>query len=425
MAAPLTVTLVAPEAVQVPARAAALLAYLRELSPGAVYEVNPNAEQVAQQGRPNVIFVWGLSGSADWASSFPRESFFQLRESASDLMLLSVHVIPPPKGGGLVFVSPKRSWWRRKDRPAAPPSAEYYQLHPEPRKAAVELAGDDAAVVTLWLSQTTNRVEDNDTNRIARVHLTQWLRTRQHSRHSVSSETSGGYALQEAAVLLDIRSYSQLEVMLLSEPTRTYTVDVAFSEQFNPYQSNDSQINSHCVELLYELLYPTVASSSTMPTDDDAAPLTLLKLLVNEELSHGDNLVARVFLTHGCAVRSDHPAGPVIERRDKSTSGTHYVELGRFLHYAAMDELLHNGEELRCRDRLIGGKYWIKEAIKRPGALRARAKRMHLLRGTHDTLSRNDLSRLARAAKKTPSPRDDRQVALARTLKRMNHHHHK
>jgi len=60
-------------------------------------------------------------------------------------------------------------------------------------------------------------------------------------------------------------------------------------------------------------------------------------------------------------------------------------------------------------------KKWIQSAIKRPGALKAKAKRKGLLK-EGETLSESDLSTLA----KSGDTRTKRQVALARTLKGMN-----
>lgn len=57
---------------------------------------------------------------------------------------------------------------------------------------------------------------------------------------------------------------------------------------------------------------------------------------------------------------------------------------------------------------------FIREAIKRPGALRAKAKARGLLK-EGETLSQADLDKLAASG----DTRTQRQVALARTLKRM------
>ena len=57
---------------------------------------------------------------------------------------------------------------------------------------------------------------------------------------------------------------------------------------------------------------------------------------------------------------------------------------------------------------------WIAKAIKRPGALRAKAKRRGLVKGD-EPLSGSDLSVLS----KSKSTRTKRQVALARTLKKL------
>jgi len=64
-------------------------------------------------------------------------------------------------------------------------------------------------------------------------------------------------------------------------------------------------------------------------------------------------------------------------------------------------------------------KKFIQRAIKRPGALRATAKRMGLIKGD-EPLSASDLAILARRAKKTGNTRLLRQVNLARTLKKLH-----
>lgn len=65
---------------------------------------------------------------------------------------------------------------------------------------------------------------------------------------------------------------------------------------------------------------------------------------------------------------------------------------------------------------------WIQKATSAPGfragATRRRAQRMGLLHGKRDTLSNADLNKLAAAAKKTPSKRDDRQVQFAKNVRR-------
>jgi len=75
----------------------------------------------------------------------------------------------------------------------------------------------------------------------------------------------------------------------------------------------------------------------------------------------------------------------------------------------------------KTKRKSSGGKRWIQKAIKNKGALRRRATRMGLLRGKNDKLSRSDLAKLAKAARKTKTLKDDRQVALARTLRGMRH----
>jgi hypothetical protein len=57
---------------------------------------------------------------------------------------------------------------------------------------------------------------------------------------------------------------------------------------------------------------------------------------------------------------------------------------------------------------------FIQRAIKRPGALRAKARRRGLIKGD-EPLSQSDLDELRRSG----DTRTKRQVALARTLKRL------
>ena len=59
-------------------------------------------------------------------------------------------------------------------------------------------------------------------------------------------------------------------------------------------------------------------------------------------------------------------------------------------------------------------KRWIQKAIKRPGALRAKAKKAGLVKG-EEKLSQTDLNKLA----KKGGTRTKRQVAMARTLKKL------
>lgn len=62
---------------------------------------------------------------------------------------------------------------------------------------------------------------------------------------------------------------------------------------------------------------------------------------------------------------------------------------------------------------------WIASAIKKPGALRATAKRMGLVKGD-EKLSSSDLAKLRARAKKTGNTKLLRRVNLAKTLKRMH-----
>ena len=59
-------------------------------------------------------------------------------------------------------------------------------------------------------------------------------------------------------------------------------------------------------------------------------------------------------------------------------------------------------------------KKWIQEAIKKPGALKAAAKRRGLLK-KGEKLSKSDLEKLA----KSKSKKTRKRVALAKTLKKL------
>jgi len=72
------------------------------------------------------------------------------------------------------------------------------------------------------------------------------------------------------------------------------------------------------------------------------------------------------------------------------------------------------GEGL-LRSYPMAKKYWIKDAIKKPGSLRATAKRQGLLKGS-ENLSQSDLSKMSKGG----STKTKRRVALARTLKKMH-----
>lgn len=60
---------------------------------------------------------------------------------------------------------------------------------------------------------------------------------------------------------------------------------------------------------------------------------------------------------------------------------------------------------------------WIKGAIKRPGALREKAKRAGLLGKGGEKLSASDIATLKSRAKKRGDTRTVRQANLAKTLK--------
>ena len=63
-------------------------------------------------------------------------------------------------------------------------------------------------------------------------------------------------------------------------------------------------------------------------------------------------------------------------------------------------------------------KNWIQGAVKKPGALRATAKRMKLIKGK-EKLSSKDLNIMAKKAKKTGNTKLSRSVNLAKTFKKM------
>ena len=64
-------------------------------------------------------------------------------------------------------------------------------------------------------------------------------------------------------------------------------------------------------------------------------------------------------------------------------------------------------------------KKWIQGAVKKPGALRATAKRMKLIKGSKQKLSNKDLSIMAKKAKKTGNTLLAKRVNLAKTFKKM------
>lgn len=61
---------------------------------------------------------------------------------------------------------------------------------------------------------------------------------------------------------------------------------------------------------------------------------------------------------------------------------------------------------------------WIQKAIKKPGALRATAKRMKLLK-EGETLSSSDLTKIKKKAEQTGNKKLMARVNLAKTLKKM------
>ena len=65
-------------------------------------------------------------------------------------------------------------------------------------------------------------------------------------------------------------------------------------------------------------------------------------------------------------------------------------------------------------------KDWIQGAVKKPGALRATAKRMKLIKGSKQKLSNKDLAVMLKKAKKTGNTLLAKRVNLAKTFKKMN-----
>lgn len=63
-------------------------------------------------------------------------------------------------------------------------------------------------------------------------------------------------------------------------------------------------------------------------------------------------------------------------------------------------------------------KDWIKGAVKRPGALRAKAKKAGLIK-KGEKLSSADLSKMDKKAKAKGDTRTEKQVSLAKTFKKM------
>ena len=64
-------------------------------------------------------------------------------------------------------------------------------------------------------------------------------------------------------------------------------------------------------------------------------------------------------------------------------------------------------------------KNWISKAIKKPGALRAKAKKAGLVK-KGEKLSAKDLSVMEKKAKKSGNLKTERQINLAKTLKGFN-----
>ena len=65
-------------------------------------------------------------------------------------------------------------------------------------------------------------------------------------------------------------------------------------------------------------------------------------------------------------------------------------------------------------------KDWIQGAVKKPGALRATALRMKLIKNSKQKLSNKDLAVMLKKAKKTGNSLLAKRVNLAKTFKKMN-----
>ena len=65
-------------------------------------------------------------------------------------------------------------------------------------------------------------------------------------------------------------------------------------------------------------------------------------------------------------------------------------------------------------------KDWIQEAVNKPGAFRAIALKMKLLKNSKDKLSNKDLAAMLKKAKKTGNTLLTKRVNLAKTFKKMN-----
>ena len=65
-------------------------------------------------------------------------------------------------------------------------------------------------------------------------------------------------------------------------------------------------------------------------------------------------------------------------------------------------------------------KDWIQGAVKKPGALRAIALKMKLIKNSKDKLSNKDLAVMLKKAKKTGNTLLTKRVNLAKTFKKMN-----
>lgn len=137
---------------------------------------------------------------------------------------------------------------------------------------------------------------------------------------------------QEAAVLSLIKG-NNIYVRLLSRPKELFRLEPLFCRE------------NLSLPTAFPMLYRTFLQK--------LAPFSLLKLLIDVDLSEGKTIFAQVFFCFGCRVNRSHPAGPVLERIDK-TSRENYIEFGRLLFFAAIDELCSKERQQECRNLLLG-----------------------------------------------------------------------
>ena len=146
------------------------------------------------------------------------------------------------------------------------------------------------------------------------------------------------------------------------------------------------------------------------------------------------------FLTHNCYIFNPDPPSelPLCVRRkldDQNQPIGKFYELGKQLFFTAVDweiqqigdeSLAQINEEIKSQTTAVGrpsGNRWIHQAVSHgKGRLRAMGRKHGLLHGKNDKLSGTDLTELGHLAKKTKTTRDDKEVALAETLRKFHRH---